>query len=375
MSALAAILYSRGNTVSGSDMTANDQTRMLEAMGITVYIGHRRRNVPECDLVVINNAIDDNNPELVAAKKRGIKIKLRDELLADIEKQFPIRIAVAGTHGKSTTTAMIYQILKTARKSPTVHNGAVMNSCGRNFVLGGKRIFLTEACEFKRSLLKLSPTIAVITNIDADHLDCYKDIDDIRQTFEKFAAKAEKVVRTHECPDIDFSLCIPGKHNIENAKAAAEVGRLLGINDKTIRKALAEFSGIERRFQKIRKLGACEIIADYAHHPTEIKAALQTAKSVYRRFLVVFQPHTYSRTIALFNDFVYALEGIPCALFRTYAAREKPIAGGSARDLASFIGCRYIGSARALSKYISIQSAKFDAIILTGAGDMLYLLW
>lgn len=366
MSALAAIMLSYGHKISGSDLTANDQTRMLETLGVKIYIGHRKRNSVGSDLIVINGAIQDKNPEL----SNKIPIITREQLLAEIESTYPIRIAVAGTHGKSTTTAMIADILIGAGLNPTVHNGAVMQPRNSNFYLGGNQIFLTEACEFKRSFLTLNPTIAVITNIDYDHVDCYKDLEDIKDAFSEFARKANTVIKTDKCPPINFKLRIPGAHNYENARAAAHTGRALGISEHVIQTALENFRGIDRRFQKIGE----KLIADYAHHPTEIVTTIQTAKSLYDRFLIIFQPHTYTRTLTLFDDFVKVLSTCECAFYKTYAARELPILGGRAKDIAIAIGAKYIATPAALRNYIKKMVHKYDAIILTGAGDMMYLL-
>jgi len=366
MSALAAIMHARGYTISGSDLVANDQTRMLEALGIKIHIGHRKRNSAGADLIVINGAILDENPEL----NNKIPIITREQLLAAIESTYPIRIAVAGTHGKSTTTAMIADILVAANLNPTVHNGAVMQPINSNFIIGGNQIFLTEACEFKRSFLTLNPTVAVITNIDYDHVDCYQDLDDTRQAFSEFARRAQTIIKTENTPPINFILKVPGAHNYENARAAAQVGRALGISEQTIQTALANFKGIDRRFQKIAVINDCEIISDYAHHPAEIETTIETAGSLYSRFLIVFQPHTYTRTLALFDDFAKILSYCECALYKTYAARELPIYGGRAKDLAVHIRTKYIAAPKTLKNFIQKMSHKYDAIILTGAGDM-----
>jgi UDP-N-acetylmuramate--alanine ligase len=371
MSALAAILHSRGVLVSGSDLVANDQTRDLQNLGVKIHIGHRKSNSKHADLIIVNGAIADSNPEL----SNNIPVMSREQLLAEIEKTFKVRIAVAGSHGKSTTTAMIAAILLQANLDPTIHNGAVMHfPCGTssNFKIGKSNIFLTEACEFKRSFLTLNPTIAVITNVDFDHVDCFKDLDDVKQSFDQFARRAQTVVRTHECPPIDFDLFVPGEHNRENARAAAQVGRALGISEQTIRKGLQNFRGIDRRFQKIARMQNCDIISDYAHHPAEIATTIQTAKSIYRRFFVIFQPHTYTRTHVLFGDFVKVLATCDCAVFKTYAAREKPIVGGRAKDLAVALGMKYIAAPETLGAFIKKNCEQYDAIILTGAGDMMY---
>ena len=368
MSALAVMLHTRGHTVSGSDLVANEQTRKLQSLGIKIHIGHARANSAGADFVVINGAVDEGNPEL---KNKTAKIVRREELLAEIESTYKTRIAVAGTHGKSTTTAMIYAILANANLDPTVHNGAVIQPINSNYVIGKGDIFLTEACEFKRSFLSLRPTIAVITNVDFDHADCYKDLADVQKTFDKFAAIAQTVIKTEEClPVKDLKLRVPGAHNLENARAAAQVGRVLGISEPIIKKALENFMGIDRRFQKIASVDNCDIISDYAHHPAEIATTIQTARSLYKKFLVIFQPHTYTRTIALFQRFMQVLSTCDCVLYKTYAAREKPITGGRAEDLAAAAGVQCIETHTALNAFIKKHSDRYDAIILTGAGDM-----
>jgi UDP-N-acetylmuramate--alanine ligase len=362
MSALAAILHDRGHIISGSDIVGNDQTRMLENLGIKVFIGHKKSNSKHANFIVINGAIRDDNPELA----HNIPVITREDLLAEISNDYPTRIAVAGTHGKSTTTAMISDILVAAGLGPTVHNGAVMQPINSNFIIGRGGIFLTEACEFKRSFLTLNPTIAVITNIDFDHVDCFKDLTDVKLSFDEFARKAETVVRTEDCPPINFPLKVPGAHNLENAKIAAQVARTLGIKNHIIKQALENFQGVDRRFQKIND----KIISDYAHHPAELIATIKTAKSIYQKFLVIFQPHTYTRTIALFDDFVKALSTCDAVLYKTYAARELPTIGGRAKDIAVALRCKYIATPTALDNFIKKVSHKYDAIILAGAGDM-----
>lgn len=371
MSALAAIMHDRGHKISGSDLMENEQTRMLEMLGIKVHIGHCKQNSAGADLIVVNGAISEDNPE----RSKSIPMISREQLLAEIESTYPIRIAVAGTHGKSTTTAMIAAILMEAGLDPTVHNGAMMhmkNFTKSNFVIGKGGIFLTEACEFKRSFLTLNPTIAVITNIDYDHVDCFKDLDDTKKAFDEFASGAKIVIKTEQCSRITFPLQIPGAHNYENARAAAAAGRALDIPESVIRTALENFRGIDRRFQKINRINGCDIISDYAHHPTEITTTVETAKSLYNHFLIIFQPHTYTRTLTLFDDFTKILRTCDSILYKTYAARELPIIGGRAKDLAIALQVKYIATPTALQNFIQKMSNKYDAIILTGAGDMMY---
>ena len=354
MNALARLTELDGATVSGSDLTVGN--------------GHDADNIHAgLDSVVINGAITDDNPELLRARQLNIQIIERAELLAQIEHRYANRIAVAGSHGKSTTTAMIGAVLTAGGLNPTVHNGAMPN-----LRVGGKEFFVTEACEFKRSFLHLSPTVAVITNIDFDHVDCYKDIDDVRQTFKQFTDKAPTVFYTDNVPDIDLELTVPGAHNIGNARLAAAVGLHFGVPLNIIKKALEEFKGIERRFEKIGEIGMCDLITDYAHHPSEIITTIKTAQDLYgkSRFLIVFQPHTYTRTLALFDDFVQVLQTVPCALYRTFASREKPVKGGSALDLSRALRRRYFAGKDALRRYLVRMAGKYDAIILTGAGDV-----
>jgi len=364
MNALSKIIAARGAIVAGSDMAGGE------------FLKHCAKNITKnIDLVVINGAIDDANPELVHARKLGIPVMGRDELLAEVESGFKHRIAICGTHGKSTTTAMIAQIFIIAGLSPTVHCGAVMNIDGEktSYVLGKGNIFITEACEFKRAFLKLNPTVAVITNIDADHLDCYHDIYEIRDVFRDFAQKAKTVIEHNDADPDDIKLSIAGRHNIENAALAIRVALHFGIPMSVIEKALLDFRGIDRRFEKIAApWEETDLITDFAHHPTEITACINTATELYGlgNFLVVFQPHTYTRTVALFGDFCRVLGRYDTVLYKTYAARETEISGGTARDIATAIGAPYFDNAEALRTYITENHAKYGAILLVGAGDI-----
>ncbi|MCL2413377.1 MAG: Mur ligase domain-containing protein, partial [Bacteroidales bacterium] len=352
MSAMAAILHARGHHITGSDATNSDQTKMLQDIGIMTNIPHKK--LPSCDIVVVNAAISKSNKELRQVKSQ--KIITREQLLAEMSKSFETVIAVAGTHGKSTTVAMIHQILIEANLNPTTHNGAVMLNNNSNYHIGDNKIFLTEACEFKKSFLTLKPTIAVITNIDADHMDCYDGLKEICETFKSFANQSALVIKNQKCinsKDIlgkkfspyPYKLQVHGIHNQQNAQAAATVGQLLGVDNKIIRRALRNFKGIERRFHKIDQIENCDIIWDYAHHPTAIRATIDIAKKVHSKFLIIFQPHTYTRTKALFNDFLCVLKDHDVIMYKTYAAREKPRQGKSAKDLAKTLNCDYISNA------------------------------
>jgi len=365
MEALSRLVAIQGAIISGSDA------------GIAP--GHVAGNVHKgIDMIVVNGAIADDNVEVVRARELGIAIIDRAELLAEIESQYKNRIAIAGTHGKSTTTAMIGAVLVAGGLNPTVHNGA-----RPNLILGGKDFFVTEACEFKRSFLKLNPTVAVVTNIEYDHVDCYKSLKDVQRAFDKFTAKAGTVIRNrgriwsfaHSRGKYGFLvggvrilLNVPGKHNVQNAALAVKVGLHFGIDIETIKRALEAFNGIERRFQQIGE----GVITDYAHHPAEIETTIKTATDIYGegKFLIVFQPHTFSRTIALFDDFVRVLRQCDCVMYKTYSAREKSMDGGTAADLATAVGVRHFSNKVGLKNYLAKVSGNYRAIILTGAGDI-----
>ena len=373
MSALARLLEINDKAIiSGSDANV---------------LGHSAKNISrEIDLVIINGAISDDNPELLKAQQLNIPILTRAELLAYIESKYINKIAVAGSHGKSTTTAMIGAVLAAGGLNPTVHNGAMPN-----LLVGGKGYFVTEACEFKRSFLLLKPTVGVITNIDIDHMDCYNNLEEIQEAFNSFASNSKVVLRCDElCKEVSdieeysrgkysfklldttIKLGVVGRHNIHNACAAAHVGLHFGIDIKVIATALENFSGISRRFEFMRKLGECDLITDYAHHPVELETTISTANDLYGEdnYLIVFQPHTYTRTIALFDDFIRVLKGANSVLYKTFSAREKPKKGGSARDLALASGKKYFHEKQLLSNYIDNISKNYRAIILTGAGDV-----
>lgn len=427
MSALSKILITQGHTAAGSDLVENEQTKELQNLGCSVYVGHSAEHISnDIDFVVINGAIGADNPEVLYARANNIPIITRDNLLAQIAGHYKKVIAVAGCHGKSTTTAMIGTILAAAGLFPTIHNGAIMkiNGVKSNLCIGKDDYFITEACEFKRSFLSLNPTIAVITNVDADHLDCYTDINDIKQTFGKFAKKAKTVIRKADdinsqelfakedtitfginCGDFmgknitleadnkySFNIVFPnreianykiklnvyGRQNCDNALCAAAAAYTCGIDTNTIRKGIESYSGISRRFEEITIIGTTKIIADYAHHPNEIKTAIATANTLYKKYLLIFQPHTYTRTLVLYGDFCETLGGIgenSLAIYKTYAAREKPLKGGRAFDLVKTMrkkgkSIRYFAGTDALTKYIKVNAHKYDAIILCGAGDV-----
>ena len=418
MSALAKLLHTQGKKVAGSDAVASANTRELSALGIPVYLGHSAENLQHepIDYLVINGAIADDNPELLYAKQQGIKIIYRENLLAQIARHYERVIAIAGCHGKSSTTAMIGSIFQAGGRQPTVHNGAQ-----DNLHLGGKQWFITEACEFRKSFLKLKPQIAVITNVDADHLDCYRDLDEIKQCFAQFAAQSEIVIKnaadqnsallfgkrqtvtfgvhygdvhaknlqtlpcgghsfdivvnprifgtTYQLPR--FTVAVPGLHNVANALAAITCAMVCRINILSTRQAIAQYKGIARRFQHFCRIGQTPVILDYAHHPREIATTIQTARNLYRKYLIVFQPHTYTRTISLWNDFIKVLGSVPnLVIYKTFAARGKTIVGGRGLDLSRYLKVKYLATTEKLGAYLSEHAKEYDAIILCGAGDV-----
>ena len=405
MSALAMILHKRNHNVTGSDICLNAQTAELQLAGIRVFSGHKRRNLkhlPTQAKVIINGAIDDKNPELKEAIRRNLQIVDRAQLLAEIASGYKHVIAVAGTHGKSTTTAMIGAIFREAGLNPTIHNGAVANPhCGAlqssnnlSLALGEGEFFITEACEFRRSFLSLRPTVAVITNTNPDHMDCYNDFEDLKNTFAQFANQSGKVFYSNQLKPteiveyarakyqftfdgVQISLSTYGLHNVLNASSAVAVALHFGIDGDIIKTALENFSGIQRRFELLTKTDNLEVISDYAHHPAEIATTIKTAASLYKSFLIIFQPHTYTRTKSLFDEFVETLTPVDVIFFKTYSARENIMLGARAKDIAHAASKPYFSTKRALTRFIEqyVEYRKkikqpLSAIIFTGAGDI-----
>ncbi len=394
MSGLAEILLDRGFEVSGSDRAPSELTSILEEKGIKVYYGQKAANISDdIKLVVYTAAIHKDNEEYVEALDRGIPMLTRAELLGQIMKNYEVAVAVAGTHGKTTTTSMVTDILMAAGLDPTVSVGGMLKEIGGNIRIGRSGYFVTEACEYTNSFLSFSPTADIILNIEEDHMDFFKDIEDIRSSFRRFAGllpkagvlvinadieRYEEITHGLECsvltvsptPGADagytardisydeygcasftvirnkdaasvcgrsegeagrFELKVPGEHNIGNALAAIALAEFLDVDQKTIAKGFLDFKGTDRRFQFKGMMGDVKVIDDYAHHPTEIRATLSAAANYpHERIVCVFQPHTYSRTKTFFDDFVGALEGADViVLAPIYAARETDTLGVS----------------------------------------------
>lgn len=403
MSALARMFRARGAKVTGSDAVVSPITRVLKKEGIVVRLGHDATHIPKnCDVVVYTLATLKDNPELAETRKRKIPLYSYPEMLGVVSKGY-FTIAVSGTHGKTTTTAMLARILQVAGKSPTAIVGSVVSEWGSNFLAGTSKFFVVEACEYKRSFLNLMPDIAVITNIDNDHLDYYGTAENVQKAFTAFVKKVPRggavVFDTHDkrskkvvshvvagvdtidygATTIQTELKVFGEHNIRNAQAAGSAARFLGISEKAITKGLAGFLGTWRRqeYKGKTKNGAL-VYDDYAHHPTEIAATLTAFRAEFskRKITVVFQPHLYSRTKEHFKDFVTTL-GIAdsVVVVPIYAAREKSMKGVSGADLANAISKRHpdtvsVDSLSEAATALKIRAGKQDVIITMGAGDI-----
>ena len=428
MSGLAEVLLSKGFKVSGSDNKESELTIALSKEGAKIFYGQRAENITDdVDIVVYTAAIRTDNPEYAEVIRRGIPTLTRAELLGQLMRNYDIPIAVSGTHGKTTTTSMISMILMEAELDPTISVGGILKEIGGNIRIGESEYFVTEACEYTNSFLSFFPKVGIILNIEADHLDFFKDLDDIYASFRKFAELLpedgtliinkdikdyEKITGGLKCSVITFSLndtqadyyaeeisynelgaakfkacsngeskgyelSVPGDHNIANALAAIALSESLGIGYEAVETGLAKFRGTDRRFQKKGKLGEITIVDDYAHHPTEISATLRAARKYpANRVVCVFQPHTYSRTKAFFEEFADAL----CladlvVLADIYAAREKDTLGVSSEDLMELIRdkgteCYYFPSFDEIENFLLQNCIHGDLLITMGAGDI-----
>lgn len=427
MSGLAEILIERGFKVSGSDMKESCETKKLSQKGAEIYIGQCSENITnDVDLVVYTAAISENNPELVKAKTLNIPTYTRAELLGHIMKGHKYNVAVSGTHGKTTTTSMISHVTLKEDLDPTILVGGNLDIIDGNVRIGKSEYFVTEACEYKASFLKFYPYIGVILNIDADHLDFYKDIDDIENTFAKFvslipkdgylianaddkrvnrlASKANCNVLTFgiengiiraqnikynekSCASFDVynkdtklfsvNLNVPGKHNVLNSLASICTALCLDISVNSIVEGLKSFGGTHRRFELKGNKNGVTVIDDYAHHPTEIKATLSATKNYpHKKLYCVFQPHTYSRTLSLFDEFTTAFTGVDELLLADiYAAREKDTGAVSSEMLGDSIrknkvNCTNFNKFDDIVNYLNTNAKAGDLILTVGAGDV-----
>src|SRR5215468_7561971 len=425
MSGIAEVLLNLGYKVTGSDMRSTDITDRLERCGATVYARHAAENIKGAHVVVTSSAVRADNTEIQEAQRRKIPVIARAEMLAELAR-LKYSVAVAGTHGKTTTTSLVSTILDRAGVDPTVVVGGLLNTIGSNARLGKGDFIVLEADESDRSFLLLSPTIAVVTNIEADHLDHYRDLEDIQTTFLAFmnkvpfygaaivciddpavqsliprikrrivtygvAATADVCItavsleglgsvfslRFEGCKAQRLKLNVPGMHNVSNATAAFAAARDMGIDAGMIAAALEDFRGVDRRFQ-IKSRDGVTVIDDYAHHPTEIRATLSAAKSGnFRRIFVVFQPHRFTRTMHLFDDFARAFNLADVVLILDiYPAGEQPIDGITTPALIEKIksfghkNAIYAPNFETIESYIIANAKQGDAIVVMGAGSV-----
>lgn len=427
MSGLAEILLKEGFTISGSDASRSALTSRLESLGASVAFGQRAENIrSDMDVVVYTAAIHPDNPEYAAARAAGIPMLTRAELLGQIMRNYPTAIAVAGTHGKTTTTSMLSTLLLAAEKDPTITVGGILPEIGGNIRVGHSDLFLTEACEYTNSYLSFYPTVSIILNIEEDHMDFFKDINDIRNSFRKFAQilpndgfliinngieNLEELTNGLDCKIITFgngsadygytdvsydalgcgsytllkngtdcgrvTLGVVGEHNILNSLSVIALTDLLGIDSELVLNALAAFSGTDRRFEHKGEVCGVTILDDYAHHPTEIRATLKAAANYPHKTLwCVFQPHTYTRTKAFLHDFAEALSlADKVVLTDIYAAREKNTIGISSKDLLAEleklgVECYYFPTFDEIENFLLKNCINGDLLITMGAGDV-----
>lgn len=400
MSALAMVLKDKGNLVGGSDITESDATKMLERAGVVVDFELAEEKIVRADYVICSSAIRNDNIYLQKAQKLGKKIFTRGQLLGAIAAQYDKVIAVAGSHGKTTTTALIYEVLKSAGRNPTLHLGGYRCDDGKNLHIGGREIFVTEACEYYDNFLNLHPYIAVVTNLEAEHMDYFKTFNRQKRSFEQFKSQSKYVIddsggfsakniRHKRNGELSFSLYENGQKlfrlhlqiceevNTQNCIYAFRVCRLLGISDEEIKVGLENFKGVKTRFERVSCGRFDNVLCDYSHHPTEIDNAISSARKIFKkkRLVVVFQPHTFSRTRDFLERFVEVLAKVDePILFRTYSAREKECDGVSAKGLADALieknpNTKYADNFEELMKCLD-GFDRGDVLMFVGAGDL-----
>lgn len=428
MSGLAEILIDRGFTVTGSDNHKNQMTQHLEQMGAVIHEGQKAENITDdIDLVVYTAAIHPDNPEFIAAREHGIPMIDRAQLLGEIMRHYPESIAISGTHGKTTTTSMISEILLAASYDPTISVGGVLKSINGNIRLGQSPYFITEACEYTNSFLKLDPKVEIILNIEEDHLDFFKDIDDIRHSFTVFAHKLPqdgtliingsidhlseitdglncKILTFGLEPENNYSathikfdenargsydlmidgnyvdhihLNVSGIHNVSNSLAAIAAAQTFGASMKAIKQGLLNFAGTDRRFENKGSFNGVTVIDDYAHHPTEIAATLRTAQNYPHKTLwCVFQPHTYSRTKAFYKEMAKSLSlADKIILTDIFAAREKDPGDIHSKDIQKLLldagkEAYYFPTFEEIENFLRQNCESGDVVITMGAGDV-----
>ncbi|WIF95684.1 UDP-N-acetylmuramate--L-alanine ligase [Caminicella sporogenes] len=427
MSGIAEILLNNGYAVSGSDLKPSHITNKLKEKGAKIYIGHSEKNVDNADLVVYTSAVKSDNPEIHKAKQLGIPILDRAQMLGEIMKEYKRSLAIAGAHGKTTTTSMISLIFEHANLNPTILIGGELKEINGNVKIGNKDYLITEACEYQENFLKFFPNVGVVLNIDEDHLDYFENLEHIVNTFIKFAKlipkqgyliinnddyNTRKLLSHANCNIITYginvesnfmakniifnekgypsfeilykndtigkiSLKVLGYHNIYNALAAISTTYTLGVPMDKIKEKLEAFTGTHRRFEIIGEKNNIKVIDDYAHHPTEIKATLEAAKKYpHNRIWCIFQPHTFTRTKALLLDFASAFNNADNIIITDiYAAREKDTGEIHSKDLTNLIkkegkNAVYIQNFEEIVEYLNENAKSKDIILTMGAGNI-----
>ena len=420
MSPLAEVLYGRGVVVTGSDLHESAAVEHLRGLGIPVTIGHLPGSVAGADCVIRTAAVHNDNPEIAAALAAGIPVFERAQAWGAIMSHYQNALCVAGTHGKTTTTSMCTHIFLAAGRDPSVMIGGTLPILGAGHRVGHGDTIIAESCEYCNSFLSFRPTVAVILNVEADHLDFFKDLDDIKHSFRRFAqlvpstgsvivnadnAGARSIAygldaftfgleEGAECTAVNLreekghpvfdihvhgefyahaELQVFGRHNVSNALAAASAAYVLGVPGRAVEEGLAQFTGAGRRFEKKGEYHGAMVYDDYAHHPDELRALLTMAKTLgYGRVVCAFQPHTYTRTAALFDQFVEVLKLADTAILaEIYAAREQNTLGISSKDLADQIpGAVYCATLEEVTQQLRQMAQPGDLLLTVGAGDI-----
>lgn len=416
MSGLAQHLHHLGYEVSGSDRAQNDRTDALAQLGVKIHIGHRAENISNAQMIVRTSAVHLDNVEVAEANRLHIPVVLREQLLGAIFNSFSTRIAVCGTHGKTTVTAMIHEILSHCNVSHTAFIGGVYH--GNNYFFGDG-VVVAEACEFNRSFYNLNPTVTVCLNAEHDHPDCYVDVADVQQAFAHFMLNTDvdgyvvlpyalrKLCCERKCVYFDrhfnvsnlvfndgkacfdvelpnegnvpFHLGVVGAHNVNNALAALAIADILRLPFQSASKALHSFCGVERRWTEY-KIHGLNVVCDYAHHPTELACSVATAKSIAKgKVVCIFQPHTYSRTKAFFEQFANCFEGVDNVVYLPiYSAREMPIDEINSQRLARIarqkgINAQYMTDFTSVAQWVTNNLSQDDLLLILGAGDIYQL--
>ena len=420
MNPLAEVLHSMGLIVQGSDQSSSPAVERLQKMGVSIHIGHTAEDIDGAEFLIRTAAIHDDNPEIAAAHEKGIPVFERAEAWGAIMQQYENAVCIAGTHGKTTTTSMTTHIFMAAQADPTVMIGGTLPMLHSGYRVGKGDTIILESCEYCNSFLHFFPTVAVVLNVEADHLDFFKDLDDIKRSFRRFAelvpedgrivanaddpgamdalkglplftfgceqranCQAQGLAWNRGRPSFDvvidgqlythLSLRVAGQHNVYNALAAAAAAYVLGIPARAVRQGLEGFFGAGRRFELLGHCNGADVFDDYAHHPAELRALLEMAKTLgYRRVICAFQPHTYTRTKALFDDFVRELQLADVAVLTDiYAAREQNTVGISSKDLVERIpGSVYCPSLEDAAAALRRIAGPGDLVLTVGAGDI-----